>query len=95
MSVQAAKDFIVKIKQDKSLADSLESAGDDDARRKIAAEAGFDFTRDDIKEALSEGSSKQLSDDDLDSVAGGSAGGWIAAGVGAAGAVGGAAAAAA
>ncbi len=82
MSVQAAKDFCKKISDDKSLASSLESAADDDARRKIAAGAGFDFTREDMREALSEGSSKQLSDDDLDTVAGGSTGSWVSGGVG-------------
>ncbi len=91
MSVQSAKDFIAKVKEDKSLADSLESAADDDARRKIAAGTGCDFTKDDMKAALSEGGSKQLSDDDLDTVAGGSSGTWVGVGAG----VGGAAAAAA
>ncbi len=81
MSVQAAKDFVAKIKEDKSLEDSLVSADDDDARRKIAKDTGFDFTRDEMKEAISEISGKQLSDDDLDSVAGGVGAGWIAGGV--------------
>ncbi len=91
MSVQAAKDFIAKLHEDKSLAGSLESAGDDDARRKIAAGAGFDFTKAEMSEALSAGGSKQLSDDDLDTVAGGSSATWVGTGA----AVGGAAAAAA
>jgi predicted ribosomally synthesized peptide with nif11-like leader len=90
MSVQSAKDFVAKVKGDKSLADSLGSA-DDDARRKIAADAGFDFTRVEMKEALSEGNSKQLSDADLDTVAGGASASWV----GTAAGVGGAAAAAA
>jgi len=84
MSVQNAKDFIAKLQGDKSLAGSLESAADDDARRAIAAGAGFDFTKDEMKEALSAGGSKQLSDDDLDAVAGGASATWVdtAAGVG-------------
>ncbi len=89
MSVQAAKDFVAKIEGDKSLAGSLESAADDDARRKIAADAGFDFTKAEMREALS--GSKQLSDEDLDTVAGGSSATWVEVGAG----VGGAAAAAA
>ncbi len=91
MSVQSAKDFVAKVNGDKSLADSLGSAADDDARRKIAADAGFDFTKAEMKEALSEGNSKQLSDADLDTVAGGSSATWVGASAG----VGGAAAAAA
>ena len=90
MSVQSAKDFVAKVKGDKSIADSLGSAADDDARRKIAADAGFDFTKAEMSEALSAGGSKQLSDADLDTVAGGSSASWV---TGAA--VGGAAAAAA
>lgn len=93
MSVQAAKDFVAKVKEDKSLADSLEAASDDDARRKIASDAGFNFTKDEMKEALSEGGSKQLSDDDLDTVAGGASAAWVGAAAGGVGA--GAAAAAA
>ncbi len=84
MSVQSAKDFVAKVKEDKSLADSLGSAADDDARRKIAADAGFDFTRAEMKEALSEGNSKQLSDADLDTVAGGSSATWVSTGTSAA-----------
>jgi len=91
MSVQSAKDFVAKVKGDKSIADSLGSAADDDARRKIAADAGFDFTKAEMSEALSAGGSKQLSDDDLDTVAGGSSATWV----GTAAGVGGAAAAAA
>ncbi len=91
MSVQNAKDFVAKLQEDKSLAGSLESAADDDARRAIAAGAGFDFTKDEMKEALSAGGSKQLSDDDLDTVAGGASATWV----GTAAGVGGAAAAAA
>ncbi len=72
MSLQAAKDFIARVKEDKSLAKSIESAADDEVRRKIAAATGLIFTRDEMREALSEGGSKQLSDDDLDTVAGGS-----------------------
>ena len=91
MSVQSAKDFVAKVKGDKSIADSLGSATDDDARRKIAADAGFDFTKAEMSEALSAGGSKQLSDADLDTVAGGSSASWVSTGA----AVGGAAAAAA
>ena len=91
MSVQDAKDFVAKVKGDKSLADSLESAADDDARRAIAAGTGFNFTKSEMSEALSAGGSKQLSDDDLDTVAGGSSASWVSTGA----AVGGAAAAAA
>jgi predicted ribosomally synthesized peptide with nif11-like leader len=91
MSVQSAKDFVAKVKGDKSIADSLGSAADDDARRKIAADAGFDFTKAEMSEALSAGGSKQLSDADLDTVAGGSSASWVSTGA----AVGGAAAAAA
>ena len=80
MSVQSAKDFVAKVKGDKSIADSLGSAADDDARRKIAADAGFDFTKAEMSEALSAGGSKQLSDADLDTVAGGSSASWVSTG---------------
>ncbi len=91
MSVQSAKDFLAKVKEDKSLADSLGSAADNDARKAIAVKAGFDFTKTEMKDALNAVSSRELSDEDLDTVAGGSSATWVETGA----AVGGAAAAAA
>ncbi len=84
MSVQSAKDFVAKIHGDKSLEDSLESAANDDARKKIAADSGFDFTRDEMREALSVQGGRQLSDSDLDTVAGGSSATWVSTGTSAA-----------
>ena len=98
MSVKIAKDFMKKLTEDPALAKALKDAPNDEARRAIAKDAGFHFEKEHIDNAISH-SKGEISDDELDAVAGG--GGttdWIAAGSGGAAAgvaVGGAAAAAA
>ncbi len=65
MSIESAKELLEKIKQDASLAEKLEKASGEE-RKKIIEEAGFDVTQDEVQQAYGE-----LSDDDLDKVAGG------------------------
>lgn len=60
------KKFIEAVNNDSSLASQVKAAKNDaDAIVKIAASKGFSFTSADLKAA------SELSDDDLDSVAGG------------------------
>ena len=66
MSEEQLKAFLEKIKGDTSLQEKLKAAADADAVAAIAKEAGFSISADDLKNAQSD-----LSDEELDSVAGG------------------------
>jgi predicted ribosomally synthesized peptide with nif11-like leader len=83
MSVESAKAFSEKFNADEAFRKSFEGAADDEAKKKIAKDAGFDFTKDEIKVVLSE-KKGQLSEAELESVAGGTSGTWVAVGIGAA-----------
>ena len=66
MSEEQLKAFWEAIQADPSLQEKLRAATDADSIVRIAKEAGFEITADEIKEAQSE-----LSDEQLDRVAGG------------------------
>ena len=66
MSLEQLKAFLEKIKADTSLQEKLKAAADADAVTAIAKEAGFSISADDLKNAQSE-----LSDEELEGVAGG------------------------
>ena len=66
MSEEQLKAFIEKVKADTSLQEKLKAAADIDAVAAIAKEAGFSISADDINQAQSE-----LSDKELEGVAGG------------------------
>ena len=69
MSEEQLKAFLEKVKGDTSLQEQLKAAGDADAVVAIAKAAGFVVTADEIKSAQS--ASQELSDEDLEGVAGG------------------------
>ena len=66
MSEEQLKAFLEKVKADTSLQEKLKAAGDANAVAAIAKEAGFSISVDDLTKAQSE-----LSDQELESVAGG------------------------
>ena len=66
MSEEQLKAFLEKVKSDTSLQEKLKAADDAEAVAEIAKEAGFSISADDLKNAQSD-----LSDEELDSVAGG------------------------
>ena len=66
MSEEQLKAFLEKVKDDSSLQEKLKAAADANAVAAIAKEAGFSISADDLTKAQSE-----LSEDDLESVAGG------------------------
>ena len=70
MSEEQLKAFIEKVKADTSLQEKLKAAADSNAVSAIAKEAGFIISADDLTNAQSE-LSEQLSDKELESVAGG------------------------
>lgn len=80
MSVESAKACLEKLRADADFAAKLEKAGDDAGRVKIIEDAGFDFTKEDFKEAAAEMAPEELSDKDLEAVAGGSSGTWVSMG---------------
>ncbi len=65
MSLESAQQFMTKVKSDKSFEDSLKQTKTQD-RKKFIAEAGFNFTDDELKQAREE-----VSDEELNAVAGG------------------------
>jgi predicted ribosomally synthesized peptide with nif11-like leader len=71
MSIEQAKAFIEKLGSDENLLNQVNSAGNDDARMQLAKAAGFDFTADEFNSVIDQLSGEELSEEDLDSVAGG------------------------
>ena len=72
MSEEQLKAFLEKVKSDTSLQEKLKAAADSDAVLAIAKEAGFMISADDLKNAPSE-----LSEEELEGVAGGAIGDCI------------------
>ena len=68
MSEEQLKAFLEKVKADTSLQEKLKAAADSDAVLAIAKEAGFAITAEDIQSMQS---ATDLSDDELEGVAGG------------------------
>ena len=68
MSEEQLKSFLEKVKTDTSLQEKLKAAADADAALAIAKEAGFAITAEDIQSMQS---STDLSDEELEGVAGG------------------------
>jgi len=95
MSVKSAKEFLEKVKSDDDFRKSLENAASDEARKALVKKKGFDFTKEELKEAAGiSGGPQKISEEDLEAVAGGGAASWVSATGSAAGAAIGAAAAA-
>jgi predicted ribosomally synthesized peptide with nif11-like leader len=69
MSEEQLKAFLEKVKADTSLQEKLKAAADADAVTAIAKEAGFSISADDLKMAQV----TELSDEELEGVAGGGA----------------------
>jgi len=72
MSLENAKGFVKKIGEDKEFEKKISDAPDKETRLKLAKEAGFDFTPEELTASLKE--ERELSDEDLENVAGGKTG---------------------
>lgn len=83
MSKESAVAYLERIAKDKEFRDKVASAKDDAERWDMVKEAGFDFTKEELKQVIQETSGKKLSDAELEQVTGGCV---IAAAVSAAGA---------
>ena len=71
MSAEQLKAFLEKVKADTSVQDRLKAAADSDAVLAIAKEAGFMISADDLK------TQSEISDAELERVAGGCANGIV------------------
>ena len=69
MSEEQLKAFLEKVKADTSLQEKLKAAADADTFAALAKEAGFAITAEDVQSMKS--ATTELSDDDLEWVAGG------------------------
>ena len=69
MSEEQLKSFLEKVKTDTSLQEKLKGAADADAALAIAKEVGFAITAEDIQSMQS--ATTELSDEELESLAGG------------------------
>ena len=67
MSLDQARLFIERMKSDEAFRNRIIAIEDVDARLVAASEAGFEFTKEELKDVHGE-----LSDDELDQAAGGS-----------------------
>jgi predicted ribosomally synthesized peptide with nif11-like leader len=70
MSLESARACVEKLNTDPSFGRSLVEAKDDDARKQMMQEAGFDFSKVEFEQVSGEGK-RELSESELDSVAGG------------------------
>ena len=79
MSKQSAGDYLKRIDEDEDLKKLVTNAGDNHVREVIIKKAGFDFTKDELREALKEEIAKgfkdrrKLTDAELAEITGGSA----------------------
>ena len=66
MSIESAKAFIERMKTDEAFAKQVESQKDKEERMKFVSEQGFNFSEQEVQQVA-----KEISDDDLENVAGG------------------------
>lgn len=66
MSLESAKSFMERVRTDEVFAKQVRECEDGDSRMALAIAQGFDFTAQEMEEAK-----KELSNEELDSIAGG------------------------
>ncbi len=86
MSVDSAKKFLEKFKNDDAFKNEIESLASDEERKEFVKKAGFEFTKDDLKAVAKSSGKQELGEEDLESVAGGSSAAWASVGAGGGGA---------
>lgn len=77
MSIESAKKFYDQIQKDDALKAKLEAASKEE-RPQILKDAGFEFTKEEMKEVAA--SNTELSAEDLENITGGGAAKWVSAG---------------
>lgn len=71
MSQEAAQAFVERVNDDEAFRNGLIAADSNDARLRMAQEAGFDVTEDDFAELRRQAGVEELSEEDLQQIAGG------------------------
>jgi predicted ribosomally synthesized peptide with nif11-like leader len=71
MSVESAKKFVERLANDAEFRAQVESASDPLAKKKLVQAAGYDFDMADISAVLPQSAGGELSDAELEGVAGG------------------------
>lgn len=84
MSIESAKKFYADIQKNDAFRAKLEAASKEE-RPKLLKNAGYDFTKEEMKEVAA--SNTELSADDLENITGGKGAAWVSAGAGVAAAV--------
>lgn len=74
MSIENAKNFIAKVKSDAALRAAYEAAADEEARALVRENSDFPCSIEEFQQACAELGAEELSEDDLDRVAGGGCG---------------------
>ena len=74
MSKESAIEFLERVDRDEEFKKEIAAAKDDEARWEIVKGAGFDFTKEDLRDAIQEKTGGELSDDELAHVTGGAIG---------------------
>lgn len=77
MSIESAKKFYADIQKDDAFRAKLEAASKEE-RPQLLKNAGYDFTKDEMKEVAA--SNTELSADDLENITGGKGAKWVSAG---------------
>jgi len=71
MSQEAVQAFVERVNDDETFRDSLIAAADNDVRLQMAQAAGFDITAEDLAELRRQAGVEELSEEDLQRIAGG------------------------
>lgn len=71
MSQEAMQAFVERVNDDETFRDGLIAADDNDVRLRIAQDAGFDITADDLAALRRQTGVEELSEEDLQKIAGG------------------------
>ena len=71
MSIKSVKEFLEKYGKDSEFRLAIDNAPDNNAKRRLAKEAGFEFTIEEVKLFL-KSQKQELDEDALDNVIGGS-----------------------
>jgi predicted ribosomally synthesized peptide with nif11-like leader len=71
MSQEAVQAFVERVNDDASFRDGLIAADDNDARLRIVQDAGFDVTAEDLAALRRQSGVEELSEEDLQKIAGG------------------------
>ena len=75
MGAEDAKKFVELVYSDKKLRDRMKATKTKDEKKKISDDLGLFFSKEDMEKALS--AKTELSDEDLDAVAGGGSAVWV------------------